>query len=299
MVDVDHDHLGRAARRAAGLDGAGRAIADLEEGHEAGRLAAARQFLVLAAQAREIGAGARAVLEQAGFTHPEVHDAALVDEVVGDGLDEARVRLRMLVGRLGLGQLAGGVVDVEVALAGAVDAVGPVQAGVEPLRRIRRGDLSGQHEAQLVVEGLRVLFGGEILALPAPVGPGAGEAVEDLGRGLFRAVALGGGEGCERGFVSHRAPQERGDVVFFDLLQTRRHAGLAEVLLRENVGGDLAPAGRHLDAVEGEDDRAVGIADFTLGRAEFQPCVGRASSLGITSVDPHYGPLWRRYPCAG
>ena len=50
VVGVDHDHLGGAPRGAAGLDGAGRAVADLEEGHQPGRLAAARQPLVLAAQ---------------------------------------------------------------------------------------------------------------------------------------------------------------------------------------------------------------------------------------------------------
>ena len=40
---------------------------------------------------REIGAGAGAVLEDARLADPEVHDAALVDEVVVDGLDEAVV----------------------------------------------------------------------------------------------------------------------------------------------------------------------------------------------------------------
>src|SRR5215470_9465661 len=82
----------------------------------------ARQLLVLAAQPREVRAGARAVLEQARLAHPQVHDAALVDEVVLDALDEAGMRLRMLVGRLGLCELAGLPVDVIVALAGTVDA---------------------------------------------------------------------------------------------------------------------------------------------------------------------------------
>src|SRR5690606_40377765 len=63
--------------------GARRAVADLEEAHQARRLAAARQPLVLAAQAREVGAGARAVLEQARFPHPQVHDPVLVDEKIG------------------------------------------------------------------------------------------------------------------------------------------------------------------------------------------------------------------------
>src|SRR4029079_3667129 len=57
------------------------------------------RFSSSAARRREVGAGAGAVFEQAGFTHPQVHDAALVDEVVTDALDEAGVRLRMLVSR--------------------------------------------------------------------------------------------------------------------------------------------------------------------------------------------------------
>ena len=83
MVDVDDHHLGGAARGAARLDRAGRAVADLEEAHQAGRLAAARELLAFAAQRGEIGAGAGAVFEQARLAHPQVHDAAFVDEIVG------------------------------------------------------------------------------------------------------------------------------------------------------------------------------------------------------------------------
>ena len=138
MIDVDDDHLGGAPRGAARLDGAGGAVADLQEAHQARGLAAARQLLVDAAQLGEVGAGAGAVLEEARLAHPQVHDAVLVDEIVLDRLDEAGVRLRMLVGGIGDRQLAGLVIDIEVALAGAVDAVGPVQAGVEPLRAVGR-----------------------------------------------------------------------------------------------------------------------------------------------------------------
>src|SRR5439155_19638901 len=70
VVDVDDDHLRRAARRAAGLDRARRPVADLEEGHEAGRAPAAREPLAFAAELREIRAGAGAVFEQARFPHP-------------------------------------------------------------------------------------------------------------------------------------------------------------------------------------------------------------------------------------
>ena len=73
------------------LDGAGGAVADLEEAHQAARLAAAGQRLALAAQRGEIGARAGSVFEDARLADPQVHDAAFVDQVVGDGLDEAVV----------------------------------------------------------------------------------------------------------------------------------------------------------------------------------------------------------------
>src|SRR5690606_15112065 len=171
------------------------------------------------------GAGARTVLEQARLAHPQVHDTTLVDEVVGNRLDEAGVRLRMLVGRARLGQLAGERVDVIVALAGTVDAVGPVQAGVEPLRRVRRDALGREHVRELVTEGEGVFFGVEVTALPAPVGPGAGETVEDLTRIGLRAITLVLGKLGERLLIGHRTPEERRDVVLLDLPQPRRDAG--------------------------------------------------------------------------
>ena len=287
VIDVDHHHLGGAAGGAARLDGAGGAVADLEEAHQAGRLAAARQALAFAAQPREVGAGARAVLEQARLAHPQVHDAALVDEVVLDALDEAGVRLRMLVGAGRGGQLAGAVVDIVVALARPVDAVGPVEAGVEPLRAVGRRLLGGEHEAQLVEEGAGVLFRVEIAALPAPVGPRAGEPVEDLPGVLLGDGALVLGEAGERRLVGHRAPQPGRDVVLLESLQAGRHAGLAEVLLRQDVAGHLAPRRRHLDVVELEDDRAVRIADFASRRPEFDAVIGRCICLGVAPLNPH------------
>ena len=287
MVDVDHDHLGGAARRAARLDGAGRAVADLEERHQARRLAAARQLLTLAAQVREVGARARTVFEQARLADPQIHDAALVDEVVGHALDEAGMRLRMLVGRLRLGQLAGEGIDVIVALAGAVDAVGPMQPGIEPLRRIGRDALGGEHVAELVHEGAGVVLAVEIAALPAPVGPGAGKPVEDLARVGLGAVALVFRQFGKGGLVGHRTPQEGGDGILLDLLQAGGHAGLAEIFLGENVARDLAELHRYVDVVEPEDDRAVRVLDLGKRLAEFDVRIGRPALLGVMTFDAH------------
>ena len=287
VIDVDDDHFRRPPCRAARLDRAGGAVADLQERHEARGAAAARQLLVLPAQSREIGAGAGAVFEQARFPHPQVHDAALVDEVVGDRLDEAGVRLRVLVGRLRLDELAGLEVDVIMALARPVDAIGPVEPGVEPLRRIGRGDLARQHEAHLVVIGARVLLAVEIAGLPAPVGPGAGEPVEHLPGRDFRDIALVPREILERLLVRDRPPQERRHAVLLDLPEARRNARLAEIFLRQHVGRHLAPGGRNLDVVEREHHRAVRIADLALRRREGDRLIGRRARLRVVPLDPH------------
>ncbi len=254
MVDVDRHHLGCAARRAAGLDGARRAIADLEERHQAGRLAAAGELLALAADEGEVGAGAGAVLEETRLADPQIHDAAFVHQIVGDALDEAGVWLRPLIGRGRRMGLAVAMVDEPMALARTVNAVGPVQAGVEPLRRVRCADLRREHVAMLVIEGAGVLFAVEVATLPAPVGPGAGHAVEHLTRAALAAEALGlghCGEGC---FVGRRTPQPFGRVGIGDADHARGHTGATEILLGEDVGRDLRPRSRHVDVLQLEDD---------------------------------------------
>ena len=135
------------------FDRPGGPVADLEEAHQARGFAAARQFLALAAQGAEIGAGARAVFEQPRLADPQIHDAAVIDQVVLDALDETGMRLGMFIGAVGLDQLPGLVIHVIMALGRPVDAIGPVQPGVEPLRRIGRAHLRGQHVAHFVVIG--------------------------------------------------------------------------------------------------------------------------------------------------
>jgi hypothetical protein len=105
MVDVEDDHLGGAAGGAARLDGAGGAVADLEEAHHARALAAAGEELVLAPDGREVGAGAGAELEDACLAGPQVHDPARVHQVVAHAEDEAGVGGGAGVGVGGGGEL--------------------------------------------------------------------------------------------------------------------------------------------------------------------------------------------------
>ncbi|MNV19016.1 hypothetical protein D3C71_1098590 [compost metagenome] len=299
MVGINNHHLGGAAGGAAGLDGAGCAIADLEEAHQAGGAAAAGKLFAFAAQIGEVGAGAGTIFEQARFTYPQVHDAAFVDEVVFDGLDEAGMRLRMFVSGFGLGQLAGEGIDIEMALAGAINAIGPVQAGVEPLRGVRRNALGGEHIGKLVAEGEGIFFGREIFALPAPIGPGAGQTVENLTRIGLGAETFGFRNVLQRLFIGNGAPQEGRNVVFLDLLQELRHAGLAEIFLRQNVGGNLGKLRGNVDVSQTEHDRSIRVLDFTDGLAEVDFRVRRLAGLREAAFNAHgfcprpLGARWR------
>ena len=278
MIDVDDHHLRRAARGAARLDRARGAVADLQEAHQTGGLAAARKLLVLAAQVGEVRAGARAVFEEARFTRPQIHDAAFVHQIVGDGLDEAGVRLRMLISGERLGQTAGLIIDVVMTLARAIDAIGPMQAGVEPLRAVRRGLLGGQHEAHLVIEGAGIGFAVEIAALPAPIGPGAGEAIENLLGGVLADALIA---------VRLLAPQPFGHVLLGDGFQLRGDAGFAEILLGEHVARDLAPLLGDFNVALTEHNRAIGVLDLARNGAERDALVSGAAFGGELATNTH------------
>ncbi len=107
---------------------------------------------------RIVSTHAGAVFEDARLAYPQVHDAAFVHQVIGYGKDKAGMRLRALIGVLALLQLAGRRLYIIVALRLAGNAVRIVQAGIEPLRRIRRAALGEDGEYELVVEDLRVLL---------------------------------------------------------------------------------------------------------------------------------------------
>src|SRR5437763_16878332 len=74
MIQSEADHLRRPPRGSARFARPGRAVADLEEAHQAARSAATRERLALAAQVREIGTCTRSVLEDPRLADPQVHD---------------------------------------------------------------------------------------------------------------------------------------------------------------------------------------------------------------------------------
>ena len=105
---------------------------------------------------------------------------------------------------------------------------------------------------------------------------------------LLAFGALLGGTCGERLVVGDRAPQPRRHGVLFDLLQRLRHAGLAEILLREDVGGDLAPMLGHAEVGAAEHDGAVGVLDLGRRLTERDRVVGRFAGLGEATCDLHW-----------
>ena len=125
------------------------------------------------------------------------------------------------------------MIHIVVPLRGAVDAIGPVEAGVEPLRAVGGRALRGQHMTHLVIIGAGVFFGGEIAALPTPVRPCACQTVEHLlgGRLAAHLCALNG----------NGAPQKLGHALFLHALGLRRDACFAEIFLGDDIRRNLAP----------------------------------------------------------
>ena len=292
MVHVDHHHFGRPPRGSAGFDGTCSPVPDFQEGHEPGRFAAARQWFTLAAQMREVGASPRPEFEESRFTDPQVHDSVFVYEIIIDALNEAGVRLWMLISAVAFRQFAALKVHIMMALRRTVDAICPVEARIEPLWGVGRGNLCGQHEAQFVVKRAGIRLGVEIAAFPAPIGPGASQPVKDLPGVFLRAKALVFRQIVQAGLVCFMSPKPGRNVLIFDRAKGCGHACFAEVFLRQNISRNLAPVCRNCDVIKPKHNRAVGVSDFACRRAEFDSLIRRFGFVCETSLYAHLAPIF-------
>ena len=159
MVDVEDDHLRRAARLAARLDRPGPGVGAAHERDRAGGEAALREVLDRAADVREVDPGAGAAAE----------DLTLLGVPVEDRLHR--------------------VLDREDEAGGALRAL--LEADVEPDRAVEGGLLVEKDVGELHLERVGVLVGGEVAALAAPGGDRPGDPADHL---LDRALALVGAE---------------------------------------------------------------------------------------------------------
>ena len=75
--------------------------------------------------------------------------------------------------------------------------------------------------------------------------------------------------------------------MLLDLLQLRRHARLAEILLGEDVRGHLAELLGDVDSLQPEDDRAVRVLDLARRLAKGDRGVGALAGLGVAALELH------------
>ena len=220
VMHLERLHLRGTPRLAPALHHRGDLVVDPHERQRARGLATPRELLALAPQRGEVGAGARAELEEHRLAPRELHD---VFHRVLDALDEAGAALRILVGVVGHHHVAGGLVPAPVAR-GALHAVLVVQADVEPDRRIERAVLVDAEPGQVAVEVLAVGLRAEVAVADAPIGDRARHAVDELLDGVL--------------------PLRRVDLA-------------VEVLAHDDVRRQLAPGGRNLTGGLLEEDLAV------------------------------------------
>jgi hypothetical protein len=146
-----------------------------------------------------------------------------------------------------------------------------VESRVEPLGRVRRRDLRGEHVADLVIERLRVDLGVEVVMRATPVRPRAGEAVED-----FTCIP----------FTAEHRPSvavEHGPAIRAGL----GHARLAEILLGEDVRRHRRPARGHGDALLAKDRGPIRVLDLRCAEIELDPGVWAVAFLGVAAGDLH------------
>ena len=149
----------------------------------------------------------------------------------------ARVRLRVLEGIGGFHDFARARVHIVVTLSRAGETIRIVQAGVEPLRRVRRRHLPGQHVAQFVMEAGRILLLVEIPVGLAPMGPATSQPVDHLACVTFPSqyrLAVGPAERCS-------------------IWSSLGNPCLAEILLRQDIHCQLGPACGDINVFQLED----------------------------------------------
>ncbi len=108
-------------------------------------------------------------------------------------------------------------------------SIGPPHAGGAPFGRLGRDHALAQQIADFVIEGGGVVLAVEGTALPALIGPGAGDTVEDLAGIVLGIEPVAGAA------LGPVAPQEGRNVGLGDRHGGARHAGLGEAQLGQRL----------------------------------------------------------------
>ena len=188
VPDFERLHLGGTPRFSAAFDDAGDRVVNPHERKRARGGAPARKFFAMAADGRQIGAGAAAELEQHRLAGRQPHD---VFHVVIHALDETCRALRKLVRVIGLGRALRCVVPVPIARI-ADDAVLVKQPDVEPNGAVERAVLMQTQIRQVAIKPIAVGRGVEIPVGQSPIGNRSRHPVNQLADAALTFVRIFG-----------------------------------------------------------------------------------------------------------
>ena len=133
-----------------------------------------------------------------------------------------------------------------MALCRTLYAVRILETCIEPLWRIGGTHLTDQHIGNLVIKSLGILLGIEVAMFFSPLFPAADKAVNNL---LDRMLTTG-----------HRLPfLIQHDIT---LLIPLWHPCFSEILLRENISGNLGPLFRHFYIIHFKYLRSIGVSKY-------------------------------------
>jgi hypothetical protein len=181
---LERVHLGGAAGLAAAFHDVGDLVVDLEEGERA----AGRPPPLIFSRVERMVERSEPVPEPNLKSIASERARSMIDSMLSS---TAWMKQALpwgysywVGGALGLAGLA--VEEVVAPAALAADAVLVVEADVEPDGRVEGAVLVDAEPGQVVVEDLGVLLGLEVAVLDAPIGDGAGDAVDELATEVSR-----------------------------------------------------------------------------------------------------------------
>ena len=164
-----------------------------------------------------------------------------------------------LIRRTGLASFACFRIGVIVALRTALNAVCPMDPRIEPLRRIRSGDLGSQHVTKLFIKRAGIPLACKITGLETPIGPTPRHAVEQLPGRTLRSITFLFRQGKQRLHIRLPPLQPYRNPIFRHRARLCRHPRLTKVFLSQDIQGHLRPAFRNLDRWSLKDNRSIWI----------------------------------------
>ena len=156
MINIQANHLRGTSSGSTRLNRTRRSVTNSQEAHQAAALTAAAQLLSFRPNLTKISSNPRAILKDSCLSGPEVHDSALINQIILHTQNKASMRLWPLISVTRLLKLLGLRIKVIVPLSRTCDPISKVHPSVKPLRRVRSRNLLGKHMHQFIVKSLSI-----------------------------------------------------------------------------------------------------------------------------------------------